>query len=688
MRRSSEVAALLLAALMLLGPAALSISAPEGHNIREINLGPLVLYWTIGTGLLIAPLLALTTLPGDWFERWWNSATKFTMEIPQRTFAIGLVVGVSLLTAGFAWYCFRGRPTSSDEIAQLFHARILLSGHWSLPADPNPEFFAMDNVIDRPRWMSQFPIGGPAVLAIGLLIGAPWLLNAVLTGLTALNVYRFAQVAYSEAQARAAALLFAASPMVLIMGGSQMNHTPTAFCATLALAALARWIHDGGNRQAAIIGAAMGAAITIRPLDGTLVTLMIGGVMLWHFLRDQQRAVSVLVAMAAGAVPVAVLLIANWRMTGDPFLFGYELLWGPNHSWGLHDDPSGSPHDAVRAVFLGLKYVTLLNWTLTAWPLPVLLLVAFGFSLSRQTNAWDLGLLAAFLVHLVAYAMYWHDGEFIGPRFLFTAVPAVLVLAARAPFMMAEAARSTAWRAAVVLVPVCVFVSWVRPMPPFGVRGISLEYRDTRKSLKREPPSAQVTERLPRSLVFVQEGSSARLIRRLWGIGLSREDAAGLMRNADACSLLDAVRREEARAPGDSTGRFQRIEATTAVLGDRVTVAGNDPNFRVNNNSMVSAACVNDVKIDERVGNSVSYGPLLLENRYDALGRVSGQVIYAMNLGERNEVLRARFGDRQWFRYEIPVGKPDAEPEFVPYDQPAAGTAAGGASGAATKKAP
>jgi hypothetical protein len=689
MRRSSEVAALILAALVLIGPAVLGLITPSDYNLGPLSVSPLVLYWTFGSGLLIAPLLALTTLPGDWFERWWSTASQAVMSIPNRRFAILLVASTLLLTAGFSWYCFATRPTTADEIAQLFHARILLSGHLSLPPDPNPEFFAIDNVIDHPRWMSQFPIGGPAVLAVGVALGAPWLLNCLLTALTALNVYRFARVAYSEAQARVAGMLFAASPMVLVMGGSQMNHTPTAFFVTLALVSMAHWlISDDASalrRHSAVIGASLGVATAIRPLDGALVSAMVGAAMLWRVARQPRTRSSLLAGFAAGAVPVALLLVANWKMTGHPFLFGYEVLWGPNHSWGLHVDPLGFPHDLKRAALLGLKYATALNWTLTAWPVPVLLLIAFGLSVSRQTTRWDFALLAGFAAQLVAYALYWHDGQFAGPRFLFTAVPALVVLAARAPFMMADVARGTAWRAAVAIVPACVFMSWVRPMPPYGVRGITLEYRDTRQSLKRESLDATVKDRLPRSLVFVQEGTAARLIRRLWGLGISRQDVARLMHGSDACSLLDAVRREEGRPPTDSAGRLQRIEFATVKLGDaeHVVIPGNDPYWRVNNASMVSSACVNEIKMDERIGNTVSYGPLLLDNRFDALGRVGGQVIYVMNLGERNELLRSRFGDRQWFRYEIPAGQPDGAPSLVPYEAPPAAT-----TGAAIKKAP
>ena len=69
MRRSSEIAGFLLGALVLIAPVVLSIIDHDKYNLAALAIGPLALYWTLGSTLLIAPLLALTTLPGTWFER-------------------------------------------------------------------------------------------------------------------------------------------------------------------------------------------------------------------------------------------------------------------------------------------------------------------------------------------------------------------------------------------------------------------------------------------------------------------------------------------------------------------------------------------------------------------------------------------------------------------------------------------
>lgn len=674
--RGTAAAAVALVMLgLLLGPSLLLQPGMSSQNILDVQvqLRAGYRYWTTGALILVAPFLALVTIPGEWFERRWTQATALVMAIPGRTFAVGLVLTTLALTAFLADYSFDRRATTADEIAQLWHARMLLEGRLAMPPDSNPEFFAIDNIIDRPVWMSQFPIGGPAVLALGLLTGAAWLLNPILTALTALNVYRFARISYGEPLARVAAVVLSTSPMVLIMGATHMNHTPTAWLVTLALASLPVWtVTDSPTtlrREAAFIGVAVGAAMTIRPLDGVVAAVVLGLAMLATAARDRDRARSLIVAIVAGAIPVAVLLLVNWRTTGHPLRFGYELLWGANHSLGLHDDPTGNPHTAWRALLLAVKYASQLNWIATGWPIPALLLVAVGLIFSRRANRWDVLMLSLFAVQLITYAFYWHDGQFVGPRFLFTAVPALLILVARAPFLVAQQVRGTVWRVAVVVIPVCLGVTWLRSMRPYGMQGLAQEFRESRSRLKVDSPRDVQRGALRNVLVFVQEGASARLQHRLWGLGLSRPDAARLLAIADGCTLVEATRAEESRAAADTAGRLVRMQAMIKPFRaspDNARLP--DVNFRVTDTTSITEGCASEIARDYRVKNTVAYGPMLLLNRFDGSGRIAGDAIYVMDLGDRNELLRTRFPNRRWLRYEVPRRGRDTLPVLTPYD--------------------
>jgi len=684
-RDSSQTVVLPVAAiaLVLLGLSVgpMLLLRPEATALRlgslRLQLYAGFLYWTVGAALLIAPFFALMTVPGDWFERWWSAASARAMAISNRTFAIALFAVALTLTAFAGLYSFDGRPTTADEIAQLWHARILLEGRLAMAPDPNPEFFAVDNIIDSPRWMSQFPIGGPAILAIGVLTRAAWLLNPILTALTALNVYWFSQRAYGEPTARVAGALVIASPMMLLLGGTQMNHMPVAWLITLALAALPQWSESttaaGLRRSAAVIGASIGAATAIRPLDGVIAGVVIALLMLAIVARNPggARSRSLLVAIGVGALPIGLLLMANWSTTGHPLLFGYEVLWGPNHSLGLHDDPTGHPHTAWRALHLAAKYALQINWVATAWPVPVLLVVAIGLVFARRHERWDAVLLSLFWAQLIAYAFYWHDGQFVGPRFLFSALPALLILCARAPFLITERLRpgSVWWRIAIVTIPVCIGVTRLRAMKPFGAQAMAIEFRENRARLKVDSPAEVRRGVIQNALVFVQEGASARLKHRLWGIGVSRPDAARLLEASDACSLFEAVHAEERRPVSDTAGRVRRIERSVRPF--QVSAANPrmpDGSFRVTDSASVTPICADEIRHDLRVKNTVAYGPMLLLNRFDDSGRLGGPVIYAMDLRDRNEVLRGRFGNRRWYRYEIPRNRSDTIPVLVPYE--------------------
>src|SRR5205823_1262974 len=198
-----------------------------------------------------------------------------------RAFQAFLALLVLALTGSFAVYCFARAPFSQDEMAQRFHAHVLLAGRLFAAGEPHPEFFSITGVLDRAgRWYSMYPIGGPALLAVGAALHATWLVNPVLTAFTACALYRFAAAAFGEGPGRASALLFALSPFVLIMGASEMNHVGALALATLALAALPTWATSSHPRAApaaaALIGLGVGGMATIRPLDGAAVAAVVG----------------------------------------------------------------------------------------------------------------------------------------------------------------------------------------------------------------------------------------------------------------------------------------------------------------------------------------------------------------------------------------------------------------------------
>ena len=616
------------------------------------------LFWLVIGGAVFSLLLAFARVAPAAADALWRGGSRMVTRIPRRVFLGGVALFAFCAAAIFSVICFGRQPHNADEVAQLFHARILLSGRLSLPPDPNPEFFGMDNMIERGRWYSQFPVGGPAILAIGVAMHAAWLLNPVLLALSILSLYGFTRRAYDEGTARASALLLALSPFALFVSASFMNHVPVLLLATVALWQLALWDDAADarnvNRAAALIGLSLGVAFTVRPLDALVVAAVVGGMQVSRWRGDRARLGSLAWQAAAGLAPVMVMFYVNLRTTGAPLRLGYEVLYGSAHQLGFHVDPYGTPHTPVRALILASKYLLQLNVLLFEWPLPVVAIIVAGLFALRRPSRWDLLLIFFLFAQTTAYALYWHDGVFRGPRFLFTALPAIVILAARAPVAMAAVTRGSLRRAVLLLVPACVLVAWLAYGLGNSVAARVRTYRGASMASRVDADSMTRAAGLQHAVVFINEGLQARNLHYLWALGLSRGYATRMMVSASPCAVRVSIDAEEARQPASARGRLDRL-VKGALAFDSAQSATIPP------------VCLEDLRHD--IAGSASYAPFFAANTIDRDGHVGGNVVYALDLGAHNEVLRSRFGDRRWYRFGARLAAGDTVPVLAPYPE-------------------
>lgn len=623
-------------------------------------------YWLGGGVIVLLAAAAAFLLPADRAIRAMAAALR---RPSPALFAAAVAATTLLLSAFFAVYAFRRSAMTSDEIGQLWHARMLLLGRLSLPVDPNREFFSLDTVVDSGRWYSQFPIGGPLVLAAGALFGTPWLVNPVLAGAAAALVYHFARRAFGETQGRAIAALFALTPMVLLMAGTWMNHVPVLFFAALALAALAEWQGSTSPRRsvlsAAVIGVALGAIVMIRPLDAIVVAGVIGVFQLWVVRTAPRRIMELIVEGACGALCVAVLLYANARTTGHALTFGYDVAWGPGHRVGFHVDPYGEAHTVARGLDYAVSYIGELNVQLLAWPIPAVLIMIAGLLATRPATRWDALVLALFGAQVAAYAAYWYRGELLGPRFLYTAIPSLVVLVARAPFLLARFGPRLR-NAATIGVLACLAVAWCIPMTLNGVWGMTSQIRTNRRSLRQDVGAAVREANVHQALVFLHEQLGSQLARRLWALGVMHSDAAQLIATRDACALLSAIRVAEADTAAPARERLAPIAAAARFQPGPRTVATPDRTVHVSSPSSLTPECAAALDADAtRV--TTPFGPALVLEPIDAQGRIDGDVVYVADLGDRNAVLAERFRNRRWYRVAVRNDGVESRTVLVPY---------------------
>lgn len=210
----------------------------------------------------------------------------------------------ALLLALFAFFMsalisrtvFDRMPHLEDEMAYLFQARTYAGGHLTVDTPQPQRAYWQPFLVDRDGLrFGKYTPGWSMQLALGVLMGQMWIMNAFYAALTVALVYRLGREIFNPDVGVIAAALTAFSPMALLLSATLMAHTSAIFAATLFL--YAYWRIERGRhalRWGALAGIALGLLVANRPLTGLAVAtpliLWSGLRLLRAFVRDLRRA--------------------------------------------------------------------------------------------------------------------------------------------------------------------------------------------------------------------------------------------------------------------------------------------------------------------------------------------------------------------------------------------------------------
>lgn len=338
------------------------------------------------------------------------------------------------ITAIIAYTVLDHIPHVCDSIAQLFQAKIFITGKCYFTSHPQKDFFDYLHVINDGRWYSQYTPGHALLLMLGLLCGAPWLIGP-LAGTCSLGIfYLFVKNTYGDRQtAYLTSLLLLLSPFFIFMSSSHMNHTSTLLFMLMFLYFLQRGVVSHRSVHALIAGLALGYAITIRPLDAAAAGLPF---ICYLMVLAKNRKVTPAAAAAffAGLLAMVLLLLLYNQLTnGSPLLFGYGKKYATVGFLGSAQ--GGPPHTLKGGIINTSNNLIGLNQYLFEWPLPslILLFILAHMSLfsSFRPIIWDyLGVSACALV-AAGYFFYYHQDLIFGPRFYYCITPFLIILSVR-----------------------------------------------------------------------------------------------------------------------------------------------------------------------------------------------------------------------------------------------------------------
>jgi hypothetical protein len=112
-----------------------------------------------------------------------------------KTAVLAIAFLLFVAAAYIATHVLERIPHVQDSITYLFQAQLLAKGKLWANVPAMPDFFAQEFLTVRNgRWSGQYPPGFPAVLAAGVLLGQPWLVNPILAALTMILLTLFTAV--------------------------------------------------------------------------------------------------------------------------------------------------------------------------------------------------------------------------------------------------------------------------------------------------------------------------------------------------------------------------------------------------------------------------------------------------------------------------------------------------------------
>ena len=311
-------------------------------------------------------------------------------------------------------------PLSGDDYSYLYQAKLFASGKLSAE-DPiyNPSLPFYDCIETyclrdyQGHRFSKYPPGWPALLAVGVKLGVPWLVNPLLGALLVFLILKYVKQRMGKEWVRVTSLLLLFCFFLSYYTGSLRAHVATALFVFAAFL-----LYDAHERRAQysklwlfIAGTLLGYSAMIRYVDWVPLTAWIGVSLLWR------RKVVDLISFGIGfALLASGNFLYNALLSGDPFQVPSALR-----------PASADINDRLMISWNGFV-VTMIRLANVLWAFPpaILLLVWWRrYHLSSKAKTF----LALFSMSIAIYFFYPASVGGPGPRYFLAYFP-FLILAA------------------------------------------------------------------------------------------------------------------------------------------------------------------------------------------------------------------------------------------------------------------
>ncbi len=302
--------------------------------------------------IFLAALVFACILP-RFADRTFTSIEDFGSRLAESKLLAIWVIAIAtiVIRLSILWLAPVPYPQVHDEFSYLLAADTFLHGRLTNPPHPMSLFLDTFHVNQHPTYMSKYPPGQGMALAVGQLLGNPWIgvlltggamCGAVLWMLQGWLPPRWALVGAVLAMFKVAIFSYW---MNTYLGGFV-----AAIGGALAVGALPRIVHHWRWWDAVILGIGVVILANSRPFEGMFLCLPVFVVLLFRLLRRGTPAWRIKLTHVVaplcivGILGGAFVAYYNWRGTGRATLFPYAVnektyMSTPTFSWQKERPP-------------------------------------------------------------------------------------------------------------------------------------------------------------------------------------------------------------------------------------------------------------------------------------------------------------------------------------------------------------
>jgi hypothetical protein len=317
-----------------------------------------------------------------------------------------VAVGVLTILARVALlpWLYVPQPKVHDEFSYLLAADTFARGQLANPPHPMWMFFDTFHVIQHPVYASMYPPGQGMALAVGKLLGQPWIGVLLSVAAMCMAFTWMLQAWVPEEWALLGGLLvWARFGAFSYWVNSYWGGAVAAIGAALILGAFARLRERDSVPVALLLGLGAGILAISRPFEGAIFFAPIAAVLAWWGFRCKELGCRTSIRKKI-LLPVALVLACfaafvgyyNNRLTGSPVVFPHfmeqKMITGAIFLW-QHDKP---PIAYANPQFDDFYHNFLPSLYQASWP------AAIGQWWYKSTDFWEFFLGPALSVPFLA----------------------------------------------------------------------------------------------------------------------------------------------------------------------------------------------------------------------------------------------------------------------------------------------